>query len=86
MSRQIEVHRKGDRQRFVAPKLKSWRHEDELKAAIGKSITLYGHAEWCATGTLVNTDQYTVQLAVPLHDNSIFTYYKSALLGYRIGG
>lgn len=86
MHRHFEVARKGDRSQRMPAKQKAWRHEDDLKLAVGKTLVLYGHAEWSVVGTLVNFDQYTIQLAVPKHDNSVFTYYKSALLGFRIEG
>lgn len=85
MVRTIEVHHKRERGKLSIPaKKKAWRHEDELRASLGRTITLYGPTEWTVTGKLVNVDQYTIQLSVPKHDNSIFTYYKSALLGFSI--
>lgn len=86
MARTIEVRNKNERSRLaLPPKKKAWRHEDELTAAIGKTVQLLTTQDEQYVGTLINVDQYTIQIRFAGGDKSVFTFYKSALLGFSIG-
>ncbi|MBO6511840.1 MAG: hypothetical protein JJ979_25720 [Roseibium sp.] len=67
-------------------KSNKWSHQKELEGAIGKKVLLClqnGERE----GILTAVDQFTLQVKVripPLNDQSNLTYFKSALVGYKI--
>lgn len=64
-------------------KPKAWNHQDELKAALGREITVHFDGR-SHTGTLVAADQFTIK--VSRNDQSALTYFKGNLLGYALTG
>jgi hypothetical protein len=79
-----------DRRPFRAPKPKRWSHQDELDGHKGKLITLVlGHDD-VVHGMLVNTDAFTIQLAVVKDlDKSdqlgrVLTFFKHSIDAYQL--
>jgi len=74
---------------FKPPKPKAWSHDDELKAHKGRLITLFffaGELEF-VTGVLVDSDRFSVKLAVHLGDatQSVLTvFYKHVITSYQL--
>lgn len=75
------IERRGPGAPRQPMKPRAWNHQDELKAAIGRQITLYldGPAR---SGRLVAADQFTIKVAH--QSQSSLTYFKGNLLGYSI--
>lgn len=63
----------NDRTKF---KPKAWTHQDQLKSLIGKKISIVYRDDAVFTGTLLNADQFTIQIQGP---ETVITVFKSAL-------
>lgn len=84
--------RPKDAHRKPKPKPKAWSHQNDLTAAKGKQIQIHTH-EGMVNGTLLDADQFTIKVRTTLNDGdylaaqkdqSIVTYFKSALTGFTI--
>lgn len=84
-SRPVQFERRGAGAPRTPFKQKSWNHQDDLKAGIGKIIgILFLDAPYCE-GELVAADQFTIKV-IP-HDRtskSPLTFFKGSMRGYEI--
>lgn len=69
---------------FKPTKPKTWSHQDDLQAAIGKKIRIKLIGEGNPIeGTLVAADQFSLKLSQ--HDSAFFSvYYKSSLTSFTV--
>ena len=82
-SKSFIVENKEQRRPF---KPKPWTHQDDLKAMIGKKITLVffsGEARRQRDGVLEAADQFTLKLSGVDGNKSTQTYFKHALFSFE---
>ena len=80
--RPLTIERKGERAPY---KPKPWSHQNELQAARGKPINLHFLDGSKGAFVLVEADAFALRVCAP-GSQSALTYWKHALLGYRLEG
>ena len=75
------IERRGPGALRQPMKPKAWNHQDELKAAVGREITLF-FGDTSRRGKLLGADQFTIK--VSFNYQSAMTYFKGNLASYRI--
>lgn len=82
-NRPFVVEKKGERRSF---KPKPWGHQQDLAAARGKRISLFFADGTSGDFTLAEADAYTVKvLSLVDGHKSALTYFKHAIVSYKIG-
>jgi hypothetical protein len=76
------IERRGPSAPRQPMKPRAWSHQDDLKAGIGRQITVMFAGGGNRTGKLIAADQFTIKLAG--NGQSALTYCKGNLLGYEI--
>lgn len=80
-ARTFKVEHKGGKLR-AGPKLKSWTHQDDLKALKGKEVTLVALDRTEIFGLLLEADQFTIKI-LETASQSVVTYFKHTLASFR---
>jgi hypothetical protein len=80
-TRPVQIERRGPSAPRQPMKPRAWNHQDDLKAAVGRQITVHFGAT-TRTGTLIAADQFTIKVAQ--ESQSALTYFKGNLTGYEI--
>ncbi|UIN38308.1 hypothetical protein [Methylobacterium oryzae] len=74
------IERRGPGAPRQPMKPRAWNHQDELKAGVGRDVTLALLDGTTRRGKLVAADQFTIKAAIG--NQSALTFFKGNLLGY----